>query len=43
MTPERYQRVGELFDRALELAAEERAGYLERACGADAKLRQEVE
>jgi eukaryotic-like serine/threonine-protein kinase len=43
MTPERYQRISELFDEALELAAEERAAFLRRACGADAELFAEVE
>ena len=33
MTPERYQRIGQLFDEALELAPEQRAAYLEQACG----------
>ncbi len=43
MTPERYQRIGELFDQALELAPEARATFLEQACGADTELRAEVE
>ena len=32
----------ELFTAAVELSADERAAYLDRACGNDAKLRQEV-
>jgi len=47
MTPERYQRIGQLFDEALELAPEERAAFLDQACspdgGADTGLRAEVE
>ncbi len=43
MTPERYQRIGQLFDEALELAPEQRAARLDQACGADTALRGEVE
>jgi eukaryotic-like serine/threonine-protein kinase len=43
ITPERYQRIGQLFDEALERAPAERAAFLEQACGADAALRVEVE
>jgi len=43
MTPERYKRVGQLFDEALELAPEQRAAWLAQACGADTALRGEVE
>jgi Tol biopolymer transport system component/serine/threonine protein kinase len=43
MTPEQYKRIGELFDAALERAAEERNAFLDQACGADAELRTEVE
>jgi Tol biopolymer transport system component/serine/threonine protein kinase len=47
MTPERYQRLGQLFDEALELAPEDRAAFLDRACdpnSSDAvELRAEVE
>ena len=43
MTPERYQRVGELFGEALELAPEDRAGFLAEACGTDVELRHELE
>ena len=47
MTPERYRRIGRLFDEALELAPEERAAFLDQACGPDAgddaELRVEVE
>jgi serine/threonine protein kinase len=43
MTPERYQRIGQLFDEALERPTEERSAYLDRACGDDADLRSDVE
>ena len=43
MTPERYQRIGQLFDEALELAPEQRAAWLDQACGADTGLHAEVE
>lgn len=43
MTSDRYQRIGQLFDEALERAPEERAAFLEQVCGADAGLRAEVE
>ncbi len=43
MTPERYQRICQLFDEALELAPEQRATFLDEACGADVALRAEVE
>ncbi|MDQ3175768.1 MAG: serine/threonine protein kinase, partial [Acidobacteriota bacterium] len=43
MTPERYQRIGRLFDEALDLAPEQRAAWLDEACGADTGLRAEVE
>ncbi|MBS1809123.1 MAG: PD40 domain-containing protein [Acidobacteria bacterium] len=43
MTSERYQRICQLFDEALELAPEYRAAFLDQACGADLELRAEVE
>src|SRR5688572_22061088 len=43
MTPEQYQQVGRLFQAALELEADERAGFLTQACGGDEQLRREVE
>ncbi len=43
MTPERWQKIGELFDTALRLAPERRASFLEEACTGDAELRREVE
>ena len=43
MTPERYGKIGELFNDALELKASERAAFLERECAGDSELRREVE
>ncbi len=38
-----WQRVEELFHRALEVPADERRAFVERACGGDEALRQAVE
>src|SRR5262245_33156599 len=43
MDPERYQRAGDLYHRALDLPPERRTAFLEQACGSDADLRSEVE
>src|SRR4030095_16271130 len=43
MTPERYQRIDQIFQTALELAAESRSAFLDEACGGDTTLRSEVE
>ncbi|HYN86757.1 MAG TPA: serine/threonine-protein kinase, partial [Pyrinomonadaceae bacterium] len=44
MTPERWQRIKEVFGAALDRpAGAERAAWLERECGADSGLRAEVE
>src|SRR5438876_6462536 len=43
MTPERWQQVREVFDRAVSLPSEERAAYVETACAIDSDLRNEVE
>ncbi|MGE5728739.1 MAG: protein kinase domain-containing protein, partial [Gemmatimonas sp.] len=43
LTPERWQAVKELLDRALQHAPLERAAFLENACGGDEALRSEVE
>lgn len=43
MTPERWQQVKQVLDAALECSIEERADYLNRACGDDDELRREVE
>ncbi|MCC6930340.1 MAG: hypothetical protein IT359_15250 [Gemmatimonadaceae bacterium] len=42
ITPARLLRIRELFDAALELATEERAPYLARACAGDDTLQGEV-
>src|SRR5215469_13972658 len=43
VTPERWQKIRELFHAVLELDSPERARYLNQACAEDASLRQEVE
>ncbi|MBL8173560.1 MAG: protein kinase [Bryobacterales bacterium] len=43
MTPERYQTVKTIFQRALELPSAHRPHYLDHACGGDADLRKAVE
>ena len=43
MTPERWQRVKELFDSASEREPGERAAFLDRECAGDEALRKEVE
>src|SRR5262249_51133702 len=43
MTPERWQRVDEIFQAAIELKAEERFAFVESACTGDEELRREVE
>ena len=43
MTPERYQRISEIFHKALELSPEERKAFLEIACANDVSLRREVD
>jgi serine/threonine protein kinase len=43
MTPERYQRIKELFHSALERPAGERPAFLAEACGDDTALRAKVE
>ncbi len=40
---ERWQRVADLFSGATALQIEDRALFLEIACGADPELRREVE
>ncbi len=42
MTPERYERIGEVFDAALEIAAADRDAYLRQVCANDEPLREEV-
>src|SRR5687768_15898422 len=43
MKPDRWRKVDELFEAALERDRAERAAFLDQACGADAQLRREVE
>jgi len=43
MTPERWQKVKEIFDAALKYETRERNVFLSNACGGDDDLRQEVE
>ncbi len=43
MTPERWERVKVLFDQASSLPAWARPSALARECGADSRLRAEVE
>src|SRR3954447_10391886 len=42
MTPERRQQVEQIFQTALDLSPEKRAGYLSEACADDATLQEEV-
>ncbi len=43
MNPERWKQIEEIFFSAMNLSREERAALLDRACGDDLSLRQEVE
>jgi serine/threonine-protein kinase len=43
MSRDRMGRVRELFEKALELCAEERTAFLDEACGNDSALRREVD
>jgi len=43
MTPERWQRIRELFHATVERNADERSAYLVSACAADPSLRADVE
>jgi TolB-like protein/Tfp pilus assembly protein PilF len=43
MTPERWQRVEQLYHAALDRDASQRAAFLDAACAGDDSLRQEVE
>ncbi len=42
MTPERWQRIEVLFEAALERSPEQRAAFLDSACGDDSDLRRTV-
>lgn len=43
MTPERWTQIEQIYHAALECEAEQRAGFLDKACGVDQALRREVE
>jgi eukaryotic-like serine/threonine-protein kinase len=43
MNDNRWQRMEEIFHRAVELAPEARSAFLDQSCGGDSPLRQEVE
>src|ERR1041384_8013661 len=43
MTPERWQKIDEVFHAALAYEPAQRAGFLTSACGGDESLRLEVE
>jgi eukaryotic-like serine/threonine-protein kinase len=43
MTPERWKKVEEVFESALERSPDERRGYLAEACAGDESLRGQVE
>src|SRR5215210_1180258 len=43
MKPDRWRKVDELFEAALERKPQDRAAFLDEACGADRELRREVE
>jgi protein kinase-like protein len=42
MTPERWEKIEKLFEAAVELRPEDRAAFLDEACGGDAGLRAEI-
>jgi serine/threonine protein kinase/tetratricopeptide (TPR) repeat protein len=43
MTPERWSQVNEVLHRAMQVAPEKQAAFLDSACGSDENLRREVE
>ena len=43
MTPERWKRIAEVYDSALEQSADVRDSFIAQACGDDLALRREVE
>ncbi len=43
MTPERWQQIHDVLEKALELTPAERSAFLNQACSSDQSLRQEVE
>ena len=43
MSDDRWQRIEDIFHRAVEMPPEARSAFLDEACGADKSLRKEVE
>jgi serine/threonine protein kinase/tetratricopeptide (TPR) repeat protein len=43
MTPERWEQIREILEKALELSPGERSAFLEQACSSNPSLRREVE
>lgn len=43
MTPEQWEKVGQVFEAASVLEPEERSSFLDKACGKDEALRREVQ
>jgi tetratricopeptide (TPR) repeat protein len=43
MTPERWEQIRDVLEKALELAPDERSSFLDGACSSDPSLRKEVE
>jgi eukaryotic-like serine/threonine-protein kinase len=43
MTPERWQKISEILEQALELAPEKRLRFVDLACSSDPSLRSEVQ
>jgi serine/threonine protein kinase/Tol biopolymer transport system component len=43
MTPERWQQIRDVLEKALELAPEPRVDFLNQACSSDSSLRKEVD
>src|SRR6202008_2511118 len=43
MKPDRWRKIDELFEAALEHEPERRGAFLDHACGSDKDLRREVE
>ena len=43
MNPERWNRIDQLLDAALELSPDKRAAFLDQACAGDEEMRKELE
>ena len=43
MTPQRFQRISQIYQATLERAPDQREAFLQKSCGEDPDLRQEVE